>query len=243
MFSAGTGQRHHPHFDAARPPRAPAYELRVCGNELDGFVRVSLREGECGSLDALTELLEERLHLGLIDSLALRVRGEDGWEFAQLNEVSELPPAEPPPQPLPVVRVTSKHTSSIRYPGLQSYHHHPYKLHDAATAGDTDAIKSMMGGGADASEQLGFGRRTALHNAAAAGRGGAAAELLDAGAAAAARGEQLPSDAVHALDRAGRTPLHLAARHGHVEVLLQLLATDHEPDMVTARERARVQVS
>lgn len=232
MFS--TAERHHPHFDAERPWCSQAYSLKVCGNELEGFHNVRIRPGECGSLPALLELLEERLHLGVVTNVALHNEdpGEDEEEFEELTELDLLPTS---PE-VAVLRVQSKCTAAIRYPRLQPFHHHPYKLHDAAAAGDTKEMKNLLASGASISERVGCrGGRTPLHHASTTGRGLAVEVLLEASAAAVAAGLETPITAVHAADSSGCMPVHLAARHGHLDVLAQLLAADATLDAKVAR--------
>ena len=234
LSTLGGTTRHHPHFDAALPHAAVrgevAYRLRLCGNELDGWRRLTLRAGECGSFDALLEILEERLFLGVITNLAIEKEeppeDEEEDPFEEITALADLPtaPAEA------VLRVKSKCSGARKYPAVQPYHLHPYTLHDAATAGDTEALDELLEGGAKVGVAAGFGGRTAVHCASESGRAQAVTTLLAASAAAAA---------VQATDVAGRTPLHLAARSGHIEVMLSLLAADFEQGAVDHRAAQR----
>jgi ankyrin repeat protein len=204
------------------------YRLKVCGNELDGFRYLTLRCGEVGSFDALFEILEERLAVGVITNLAIQKEEplEDGQEdpFDELTALEDLPavPATP------VLRVKSKCTGAKRYPTLQSYHLHPYTLHHAATAGDTDAMQELIGGGAHLGGTAGYGGRTALHCASFAGRPLAVKTLLETSAADAAAKGGDSAALVHTKDVAGLNPLHVAARNGHIDVVVQLLSADFD---------------
>jgi ankyrin repeat protein/L-ascorbate metabolism protein UlaG (beta-lactamase superfamily) len=88
----------------------------------------------------------------------------------------------------------------------------------AVQSGSTDMVKLLLRGGADPNlKDTGFGR-TALHTAALAGYRNMVEALLDGGAA------------VNATDLAGRTPLELAARHGHKSVAQTLKARGGKAD-------------
>ena len=174
LSTLGGTTRHHPHFDATLPHAAVrgevAYRLRLCGNELDGWRRLTLRAGECGSFDALLEILEERLFLGVITNLAIEKEeppeDEEEDPFEEITALADLPtaPAEA------VLRVKSKCSGARKYPAVQPYHLHPYTLHDAATAGDTEALDELLEGGAKVGVAAGFGGRTAVHCASESGR-------------------------------------------------------------------------
>jgi ankyrin repeat protein len=239
----GDSLRHHPHYDAELQPRVvraqPAYRLKVCGNELDGFRHLTLRCGEVGSFDALLEILEERLAVGVITNLAILKdeppEDEEEDPFEEVTTLEDLPaaPAEP------VLRVKSKCTGARRYPALQPYHLHPYTLHHAAAAGDSDAMDELIESGASIAATAGYGNRTALHSASAAGRPQAVRAVLTASAAAAAASGDNPAAPVCAADVAGLNPLHVAARNGHIEIVVQLLSAELDPDAVAHRSRAR----
>ena len=243
LSTLGGTTRHHPHFDATLPHAAVrgevAYRLRLCGNELDGWRRLTLRAGECGSFDALLEILEERLFLGVITNLAIEKEeppeDEEEDPFEEITALADLPtaPAEA------VLRVKSKCSGARKYPAVQPYHLHPYTLHDAATAGDTEALDELLEGGAKVGVAAGFGGRTAVHCASESGRAQAVTTLLEASAVAAAEAGGNPAAAVQATDVAGRTPLHLAARSGHIEVMLSLLGADFEQGAREHRAQAR----
>ena len=228
----GTSHRHHPHFDSTLPHRAvrghSAYKLKVCGNELDGFRYLTLRCGEVGSFDALLEILEERLAVGVITNLAIQKaeppEDQDEDPFEELTALEDLPavPATP------VLRVKSKCTGAKRYPALQSYHLHPFTLHHAAAAGDTAAMQELIEAGARLGDTTGYGMRTALHAASVAGRPLAVQALLETAAANAVATGGDPAALVHTEDVAGLNPLHAAARNGHVDVVVHLLSADFE---------------
>lgn len=228
----GTSQRHHPHFDRTLPHRAvrghSAYTLKVCGNELDGFRYLTLRCGEVGSFDALLEILEERLAVGVITNLAIQKEEppEDQEEdpFEELTALEDLPAAPA----TPVLRVKSKCTGAKRYPALQSYHLHPFTLHHAAAAGDTAAMQELVEAGARLGDTTGYGARTALHNASVAGRPLAVQALLEMAVANATTKGGDPAALVRAEDVAGLNPLHVSARNGHVDVVVHLLSADFE---------------
>lgn len=241
--SFGTGQRLHPHFDTALPHRAvrghEAYALKICGNELDGFRHLTLRCGEVGSFDALLEILEERLAVGVITNLAIEKaeppEDEEEDPFEEMTTLEDLPvaPAEP------VLRVKSKCTGARVYPALQPYHLHPYTLHHAAAAGDAETMGALLEGGANLSATAGYGSRTALHCASAAGRPLAVQSLLAASTAAAAASGDNPAAVVCAADIAGVNPLHVACRNGRIEVIVHLLAADFDEAAVAHRLRQR----
>ena len=227
----GVGQRHHPHFDTTPVARGTGYKLKVFGNELDGFTTVELHRDACGSVPALHEILHEKLGLGVVESVALRARSTQGWSFVELNDIEDLPASGA------VLRIRSNCTGSIRYPGLQPFHHFPYNLHDAAQAGDSTAVGKLVARGARSDERVGCGAgRTPLHHACVTGRAEVVRQLLEASRNSAARGEQRLTDALHATDSMGRTPLHYAARNGHTEIVLQLLLSDADSNMTKERE-------
>jgi ankyrin repeat protein len=205
-----------------------AYTLKICGNELDGFRYLTLRCGEVGTFDALLEILEERLAVGVITNLAIQKEEppEDDEEdpFEELTALEDLPAAPA----TPVLRVKSKCTGAKRYPVLQSYHLHPYTLHHAAAAGDTDTMQDLIEGGARLDDRTGYGGRTALHCASVAGRPLAVQTLLETSAANAAAKGGNPAALVHTCDVAGLNPLHVAARNGHIDVVVHLLSADFE---------------
>ena len=93
-------------------------------------------------------------------------------------------------------------------------------LHEAAQAGDVDAVRSIL-----AQDPYHVGRRqdgklTPLHRAAAEGHGEIVEMLLQAAAAPNAR------------DYGGSTPLHAAARGGHTDSVRALLAHDARPSLI-----------
>ena len=241
--SFGTGQRHHPHFDSFLPTRAvrghEAYTLKICGNELDGFRYLTLRCGEVGSFDALLEILEERLAVGVITNLAIekdeKPEDEDEDPFEEVTTLADLPVAPA----APVLRVKSKCTGARVYPALQPYHLHPYTLHHAAAAGDAETMEALIEGGAKPNATAGYGARTALHCASAAGRPLAVQSLLAAATAAAAASGDNPAAVVCAADIAGVNPLHVACRNGRIEVIVHLLAADFDEAAVAHRLRQR----
>ena len=95
------------------------------------------------------------------------------------------------------------------------------RLLEAARDGAAEAVRALVGDGADASAARGDGM-TALHFAAERGHAAVARALLDAGAA------------VDAGTRIGRyAPLHLAARGGHGPVVALLLEAGADPNAAT----------
>ncbi|MDE2981515.1 MAG: ankyrin repeat domain-containing protein [Gemmatimonadota bacterium] len=94
-------------------------------------------------------------------------------------------------------------------------------LLDAARRGELEAVRDLIGRGADADAKRGDGM-TALHFAAEHGHDAVARALIDAGAA------------VDAGTRIGRyTPLHVAARAGYGAIVAHLLESGADPDAVT----------
>jgi ankyrin repeat protein len=87
-------------------------------------------------------------------------------------------------------------------------------LHEAAEAGDADAVRAILAGDPLRIRELKDAKTSALHRAARAGHGQVVELLLAAGANANAR------------DYGGSTPLHLAARGGHLDCVQALLAHD-----------------
>lgn len=228
----GTSQRHHPHFDRVLPHKAvrshTAYKLRVCGNELDGFCNLTIRCGEVGSFDALLEILEERLAVGVITSLAIqKAEPPEGGEEDPFEEVTTLEDLPSAPATA-LLRIKSKCTGAKRYPTFQSYHLHPYTLHHAAAAGETGAMQELIENGANIDGTAGYSGRTALHSASAAGRPLAVQALLETSAT---KGSDR-SNMLHGKDVAGLNPLHDAARYGHIEVVVHLLSADFDPAAV-----------
>jgi len=94
-------------------------------------------------------------------------------------------------------------------------------LLEAARRGELEAVRELIGRGADVDAKRGDGM-TALHLAAERGHAEVAGALIDAGAA------------VDAGTRIGRyTPLHVAVRGGHGAVVVRLLDAGADPNAVT----------
>ena len=94
-------------------------------------------------------------------------------------------------------------------------------LLDAARRGELEAVRELIGSGADVGARRGDGM-TALHFAAERGHAAVARALIDAGAA------------VDAGTRIGRyTALHVAARAGHGAIVARLLDGGADPNAVT----------
>jgi WD40 repeat protein len=85
------------------------------------------------------------------------------------------------------------------------------KLHDAASVGDTEEVKSLLQRKVEV-DSIGSSRQTPLHVAAAAGHVSIVRLLLAAGACP------------NRLDAQNYTPLHSAALQGHIRVVMCLLA-------------------
>ncbi len=128
-------------------------------------------------------------------------------------------------------------------------------LHEAASAGDADAVRAILASDPFRIRQRRESKTTALHGAAAGGHGEVVSLLLDASASpdardyggstplhmAAAGGHREAASALLAagakpspLNEAGDTPLHAAARGGHLEVARELLASGADPNAKSA---------
>lgn len=90
-------------------------------------------------------------------------------------------------------------------------------LHEAAEAGDAEAVRAILASNPLRIRELKDAKTTALHRAARAGHGQVVDLLLAASANPNAR------------DYGGSTPLHLAARGGHLDSVRALLAHDAKP--------------
>jgi ankyrin repeat protein len=100
-------------------------------------------------------------------------------------------------------------------------------LHDAAEAGDLEAVRALIAAGADLDATTRLGAYTPLHLAAAAGQAATAIALIEAGAD------------VHAATESGAAvALHFAAAAGSTDIVAALLATGADVD---ARETHRGQ--
>ena len=90
-------------------------------------------------------------------------------------------------------------------------------LHEAASAGDADAVRTILASDPYRIRQRRESKTTALHGAAARGHGEVVSLLLEASASPDAR------------DYGGSTPLHMAAGGGHLEAASALLAAGAKP--------------
>ena len=93
-------------------------------------------------------------------------------------------------------------------------------LHEAAHAGDVEAVRSILAQDPYRVSRRQDGKVTPLHRAAAEGHGEIVELLLRAAAAPDVR------------DYGGSTPLHAAARAGHLESVRALLAHDARPSLI-----------
>ncbi|KAJ1555743.1 hypothetical protein HK405_013743 [Cladochytrium tenue] len=102
-----------------------------------------------------------------------------------------------------------------------------------AGAAGVPAVVALLAGGASATAAAGPGASTALHVAAASGSGAGKLGLHVAGLLLRAAGASALPAAVEARDSKGRTPLHVAAEAGNVDLVSLLLS---EGASATARD-------